>query len=268
MVAADAGNQPEEARMSKQDVAGTMKELGISEQIGGPNRTQIIGVLAAAGVLIGVLAWGLSEDETDRKKPPVKTQEAPVEIVRPTYDEEKIVGAAKSNWKDEFQQDTKGESASVAKQANSAPRPTTPRKPSGITLKKERPSRDLNARESLAMRSMGRKEELNTKEFDSRRKKALSDMKNANEVNSEMMDRMFNRRGKELRLCAQRHNLNGRVSVSFLVSMSGETKNHSVSRPGGGTADPDAVKCIQDIIRRWKFPPQEKETTFRRTLVM
>jgi hypothetical protein len=272
MVAQDADKPPQERAMSKADVAGTMRELGISERLSGPHGIQIIALLAGLGVIIGLIAWGLSGEETPREKIAPKVVEAPREIVRPTYDEEAVVGAADANWKSQFKKQAVDGGADAKSNGTRTANPTQKnapaRKPSGITLKKERPARELKARESLAMRSMGREETLNTKEFDARRNKALSDMRNASQVNSEMMDRMFNRRGKELRLCAQRHELSGRVSVSFRVSTTGETKDHSITRPGGADADPDAVKCIKKIIQRWKFPRQEKETTFRRTLVM
>ena len=113
---------------------------------------------------------------------------------------------------------------------------------------------------------MGKDDGANLKGLKEDTKKALSGMKTATEVSSDVLNKLFLKRSPQIKRCASRHNLTGKVVVKFAVAVSGATSNTQViATPTPPTTD--GIQCIEKIVNGWKFPPQDQETLFSKILV-
>ena len=113
---------------------------------------------------------------------------------------------------------------------------------------------------------MGKKDSADLKSVQKSTKKALSDMKTATEVSSDVLNKLFLKKSSAIKRCAMQHSLSGKVVVKFTVETSGVTKDVSISATPT-PASSSGVDCIKKIVSGWKFPPQDQATAFSKILV-
>ena len=113
---------------------------------------------------------------------------------------------------------------------------------------------------------MAKNDSTNLKSLKEDSKKALADMRTATEVSSDVLNNLFAKRSTQIKRCADRHSLTGKVVVKFTVVLDGSTSGHSViATPTPPTSS--GVECIEKIIMGWKFPPQDAASSFSKILV-
>ena len=132
--------------------------------------------------------------------------ETPKEVVEESEEE------AMPAWKANFGEDEEEEAAPRKKRPQSAANSNNSKESSDSSGSEGKP---LDNRALAGL--MGKDDGANLKGLKDDTKKALSGMKTATEVSSDVLNKLFLKRSPQIKRCASRHNLTGKVVVKFAV---------------------------------------------------